>query len=269
MKILLSTDFSESARIAADYACYLAEHLKASIILFHAEPKHSKLLEQVDREIIQAAKESIHELCDELRVQTGNKIPISTAVIHNYPPEVVINEYVEQEKIDLIILGTKGATAAKKILMGSFTAAVIRHATVPVIAVPEQVNIKPIEHIAYPSSLKNIHEEIKIAAHFAQRFNAAVDVLFVVNDEDERNTDTSDILNKMQHSANYEHLSFTRIEEDNMATAIDNFVRSKNSDLLVMFFKKKNFLERLFNPNLTETMSYHTNVPLLAFKLLN
>lgn len=269
MKILFPTDFSEPARIAADYACFMAQRLKASITLFHAQPKHSKLLEQVDREIIEAAREKIASLAEELKKQTDNKILINTAVIHNYPPEEVINEFVEQEKMDLIILGTKGATGAKKILIGSFASAVVRHANIPVIAVPELVSIKPIERIAYPSSLKNINEEIKTTTLFAKRFEASVDVLFVVNEEEERNLDTTDILHTMQRISNYDKISFTKVEKEDMATAIDDFVKEQNSDLLVMFYKKKNFLERLFNPSLTETISYHTNIPLLAFKLFN
>ncbi len=48
---------------------------------------------------------------------------------------VAIVEYAEKEDVDLIVLGTKGKTGLKRILLGSVALGVVTHATCPVLVV--------------------------------------------------------------------------------------------------------------------------------------
>ena len=46
-----------------------------------------------------------------------------------------IVEYAEKENVDLIVLGTKGKTGFKRIILGSVAFGVVTHATCPVLVV--------------------------------------------------------------------------------------------------------------------------------------
>ena len=54
----------------------------------------------------------------------------------NGPPVRVILEYVEDNEIDLVVMGTHGRSGIERQLLGSVTENVVRHADVPVCCVP-------------------------------------------------------------------------------------------------------------------------------------
>lgn len=51
------------------------------------------------------------------------------------PAEYVLLEYAEKEKTDLIVVGTRGQSGFKKLLLGSVASAVVNYAHCPVIVV--------------------------------------------------------------------------------------------------------------------------------------
>ena len=62
-----------------------------------------------------------------------------------------IKRVVEDKKIDLIIMGTKGASGIKKVSMGSNTGDVITRVKCPLLAVPENSTYKTPKEIAFPT----------------------------------------------------------------------------------------------------------------------
>jgi nucleotide-binding universal stress UspA family protein len=65
-----------------------------------------------------------------------SSIQLKTQVIIS-PISVTGNivEYAEREKIDLIVIGTRGRSAFKRILLGSTASGVVTHAHCPVMVV--------------------------------------------------------------------------------------------------------------------------------------
>ncbi|ANZ61842.1 hypothetical protein AYR62_04845 [Secundilactobacillus paracollinoides] len=62
----------------------------------------------------------------------------TTSVIKTGIPKNVIVDYCQSEDIDLIVIGKSGADAINRLLIGSTTAYVVRHATVRVLVVNAQ-----------------------------------------------------------------------------------------------------------------------------------
>lgn len=65
-----------------------------------------------------------------------NNIQLKTELINSHRPvDYVLLEYAEKENIDLIVVGTRGMSGFKKILLGSIASGVVTYAHCPVLVV--------------------------------------------------------------------------------------------------------------------------------------
>jgi nucleotide-binding universal stress UspA family protein len=179
MKILVPTDFSTSSRKAIKYATFLAETLKAELILLHAVSDLSIWLEKEEQRTNAAAQAKLESLAQSIRKNYSERIKVSTFLVQQFPLNDVINNMAFKMKIDFVVIGSKGVTGAANKLIGSFAAGMIRHCNVPVIAVPESNKKKNVSGIVLPTDLLNISDEINTVVSFAKKFNAVIHVLFV------------------------------------------------------------------------------------------
>jgi nucleotide-binding universal stress UspA family protein len=70
----------------------------------------------------------------------------------------------------------------------------------------------------------------------------------------------------VKKSGSYKEIQFHEMPGLDPEEVIEKFIKDKNIDLLAMFTRKRKFFARLFNPSLTESLSYDISIPLLAFK---
>ncbi|MGA8842732.1 MAG: universal stress protein [Nitrososphaeraceae archaeon] len=146
-KILVAIDGSDIALGAAMAAIQLAEKYSAELVILYvidskiryetigddAFPRYLGSLKQV----VDVAIEKGQKLVDEVKEKVnGNKITIKTEVLLGVGSVVKeIVEYAEKEKIDLIILGTRGISGIKKVLLGSTASGVVTYSHCPVMII--------------------------------------------------------------------------------------------------------------------------------------
>jgi nucleotide-binding universal stress UspA family protein len=146
-KILVPIDGSEPSFHAAQVAISIAEKFKGKIILLHVivsplPHDYANLTglvtpKQIDKIILDARKET--NLWFE-RIKDSSKfskqIDITTEVIlTGLAAYGEIIQYTEREEVNLIVLGTRGITKFKKLLLGSTASGVITYAHCPVMVV--------------------------------------------------------------------------------------------------------------------------------------
>lgn len=72
---------------------------------------------------------------DVARTADEHGVPVETAVIEGAPAEAII-EYVDDEPVDGIVMGSEGRSGVSRMLLGSVAEAVARQSPVPVTIVP-------------------------------------------------------------------------------------------------------------------------------------
>lgn len=134
--ILVPTDGSEYSFYAAEHAVYLAKVLGARLyaisvvnapLAFHAGIHYAE--SKVDME--KAAQEAvlkIKALCDE------NGIECKEMVVEGEPKTAIVDVACKIEA-DLIVIGSIGMSALERVLIGSVSDSVLRHALCPVLMV--------------------------------------------------------------------------------------------------------------------------------------
>ena len=138
-RILVPLDGSDSSFRAAKYAIKVAKMANAEIIFMHAvvnppygDPRSAGIM-------ITAYIKEARELAELWYVKAGNmaskegvKFMAETILDVASAADSIVN-YAESKKADLIVIGTKGRTGLKRLLLGSVASGVVTHASCPVL----------------------------------------------------------------------------------------------------------------------------------------
>jgi nucleotide-binding universal stress UspA family protein len=139
-RILLPVDGSDASVNAARYALRIAKLLDADITCIHviAAPP---LLRGMNPALValyfsRAEKQSkiwiseVKQMAKKEQARVTSEIVVDVLSVPN-----AIIQYAKKQRMDLIIMGTRGRTGAKKLLLGSVASAVMAHAGCPVMLV--------------------------------------------------------------------------------------------------------------------------------------
>jgi nucleotide-binding universal stress UspA family protein len=137
-RILVPTDFSESARHALTYGVSFAREYGAELVLLHvvetltvgyASDLFPVPMAEVFQEVSTYARNELSKLAEEAR-QKG--VQVREVVVQGKPSAEIIR-VASEETIDMIVLGTHGKGVLDKALFGSTTERVVRRAPCPVL----------------------------------------------------------------------------------------------------------------------------------------
>jgi len=138
--ILYATDFSPTAESALPYVLGLAKRFGATVHALHvrfpatspvAGPEGMPQVMEAAEEQAQQESKQLHELLAGL----PHEVLISEGDIWT-----TINDTVQQQKIDLIVIGTRGRTGIGRALLGSVAEEIFRRAPCPVLTVGPHVS---------------------------------------------------------------------------------------------------------------------------------
>ena len=144
--IIIPTDFSENAFNALTCALQYFDNEEATFIIVHTyEEKEQHQLKEFD--------DQLDHLLERVEYLTDNPL-------HNFETKNIcgnfitqLNDLVDIQNADLVVMGTQGRTADRKLSFGSNTLQVIKKVKCPVLAIPLELEFKSPDHILLPSEL--------------------------------------------------------------------------------------------------------------------
>lgn len=271
-KILLPTDFSDNATNALEYAFSLFGFEGVKYILLHAytEPHGSAdMLVSINDILQKQAKEDLTKYYNQLI----KKHPEATLNIeHRLEYGSVAHKLkviVEQEAIDYIVMGTKGASGLKKAIIGSNTSSVIRRVKCSIIAVPEKASFNTIKKVALATDYEGLENTKMLAPLIELTRNNNSEILAVnITKEPVLAGRHEYEIKGMSLGREFEGIPqrFFTIDDSDVVRGIKTFVREHNVDILAMIAKKHPLFERLFNSSITKGMAMVGEVPLLIIR---
>jgi nucleotide-binding universal stress UspA family protein len=146
-KILLAVDGSKPSLDAADKAIYLSEKNRADLIVIHvisSDIRYGNIKDNTAgqlagplKQIWNMSLEKGQRYLDEVKERTFDKtVKVQTEVlvaVSSVVKEIV--EYAEKQDVDVIVIGTRGMSGLKRILLGSTSSGVVTYAPCPVLVV--------------------------------------------------------------------------------------------------------------------------------------
>jgi nucleotide-binding universal stress UspA family protein len=141
--ILVGIDGSESSIDAADYAIEMAKKDGAQVIAltvnriplssYGLATPQDEVKQSIENEDMQEFKEWLDKICQNAK---QNSVQLKKEIINSQMSvEAAIVEYAESEGVDLIVVGTRGNSGIKNMLLGSIASGVVKYATCPVMVV--------------------------------------------------------------------------------------------------------------------------------------
>ena len=273
-KILVPTDFSKNATKAITYASEVAQKTGATIYLMHSiEPTINMATMQTDSSkpkvvsertsMLKFSGDSVKALYPGVKVLThlsgGSTLD---SILH----------FSEKENIDMIIMGTTGASGLKKLFMGSVAAGTIAKTIIPVLTIPASYSVEEPDAILFATNHfeknKNILKKIM---DMSKLFYAAVHVVVFKEKDGEKYADL--IYNEEQLN---DYLSFLKetfptvifkgklLEGDDFEMSIEQYSEEQGIDIITMVTYPKSFMERLLQKSVTKQMAFHSTIPILA-----
>jgi nucleotide-binding universal stress UspA family protein len=190
--ILFATDFSPAADAAAPFAIQIARSYGAKVYGLHvnlfddytsAAPEAWAMMAEAQEK---QTKEHAHILNEQL-AGIDHEVMIGQGNIWE-----VLSKFIEDQKIDLIVLGTRGRTGIGKALLGSVAEQILRQAPCPVLTVGPHVTLPPeraakMREILYATDLAaDFPAAAPYAISLAQENQARLALLYVMEEPDGR-----------------------------------------------------------------------------------
>ncbi|WP_431160530.1 universal stress protein [Flagellimonas beolgyonensis] len=274
MRVLLPTDFSENAFHAISYA---AKFFENSTCIFYLVHTYTPPVYRVDYAMGSPGElglpDEFRYLAEEQLENTRKRIKkafdnpkhsyLTHAAFNRLEDEIL--DVVQKENIDLVIMGTQGATGAKEILFGSNTVHVMNKSNVPVIAIPADYGLHAPERILFPTDFEIDFDRANLdfLLQFAKLGHSKVYVLHVSApqgpSEDQENNRAR--MEGMMLEQNHE---FFNLPDQGLIEAINAFQQEHAIDLIAMVRNKHSFMERLFVEPIIKNMGLHSSIPFMV-----
>lgn len=267
-RILVPTDFSDTADRARDYAINLAELLNAEIFLLNTyHIPHSGATVVVDVNDL-ARETSEAEMQKQLEYIELNypEMDVRSKSVAGLAVDI-IKHVVKTEDIDLIVMGTQGTSGVVENFLGSNASATIGSVDVPIITVPGDTVVNFPSKIIVANDLTESGEEtvFNVLKQIAGNTNASLDFLFIVDDEEKANTKIERLKAANFDEAfdpNYHPFHFRN--SDNAEDGILEYIEGKDFDLLVVVCHQRNFWERIWKRSISKSLVKHAQIPILV-----
>lgn len=266
--IYLPTDFSKNAERALPFAAEIASKTGAKLTLFHASSSTMDIapsFEENKDELVREANEHFNRLIEELNQNSRYKKLNYTTILQSGQPVTSLLNQIAEDKPNLIVMGTKGATSNRNVVFGSVTTSIIEKAEVPVLAVPQGSTLDKFKKIIFTTDYKEGDlAALQQTLRFAELFHSDVHVLHVA---DQKNLESEikfrGFRDLVTSQITYEKLHFQLLYENDFFPAIADYLAEHPTSLLVMVQYKKTFWKKLAERDHSKEMAFYTHIPLL------
>lgn len=266
MKILVPVDFSDFSINAFQYAIGTARDLQAEIVLFHA----SHNIKVVDVNVMISIddlllKESNDKLNDLIKSQDTQDVSVSYISKIGLVNDL-ITEVSKKENIDFIVMGTKGASGLEEVFLGSVTSSLIRKSNVPILAIPGDAKYESLKNITIALDFKDTYaNNLSLVKQLAVKKDGEIDILHIKNTNGNADIKDDSILSLEEKLDPIKH-SYVFLEKSKTTSAILEYIKQNNPDLLIVISKAHSLFERLFHKSVSETLAMNISIPLLIMK---
>ena len=273
--VLLPTDFSDNAWNAIFTALKIFETADCNFVLLNSyEPKITNLLGNKSKErlgviydsLSKNSKAQLKKTIEYLNThhERNNHSFEFKSISNNL--ESAINEVVGEKDVDLIVMGTKGATGAKEVFLGSNTVRVIKKVRkCPIIAVPEDYDFKKLKKVVFPTDFTHTYlkRELRPLVDLVSLWKAEIYILQIAqeNQLDEDQREHMKMLSKYLKGVGH---SFHTVEMwNNVSEATAEFAKKNNADFIALIHYPHTFMEKLTREPVVRKIGFHTKIPLL------
>ncbi|GGB80673.1 hypothetical protein GCM10007424_20960 [Flavobacterium suaedae] len=274
MTIIATTDFSEIAENAVEYAAAYADVCNAQLIMFnafsypvHASNAHlsAQNFEELFNKNLERLKNKANELSEKYKVEVISESSLAyiedelIALTEKYNPAMIVMGMVDK--------------SLEQDLIGNTTTSAIKILDVPILAVPLEAKFNTLKKILFacdkPQEIpQHVIEKVKDIAHY---LNSEIEIFSVdekVNQLSEKNSDSlaENTIDEHLEGINY---YYKNVESNAVIEEIRKEIKNFNANLLIMAPREYGFWESIVHRSKTRIMASGLSIPLLSIPIKN
>lgn len=272
-KILYATDFSENSLKALPYALKIAQKHKSELIMLHVFDFPSGL-DYIDlNDVLEMRKQSVEQ--SELKMEVlleeyegGKEVKVNYIADQSISVLDSILNTIEKHKPKLLVVGTKGGSKLKELLVGSTTKKLVEKSPIPVLAIPENAGKPKFKKVMYATDFRDVDiDAIQHMLVLLRPFNSKVTLVHVTTREEHETADKMNLLKDvMSEFVKSGGIKSYLLLSNNIYYKLNSYIKENDFDLLVMLEKKPTgIIDKIFHQDLVKKMEFRSSLPLLSF----
>lgn len=273
-KILVPTDFSKEAENALKVAAQLAKRHNSEIYLLH--------MLEIPFQEVDAINSHTGALPEAMFFMKLAHQRFENVMASDYLEGITVHETIKadsnfgnvietckEHNVDMIIMGSHGASGFKEMFVGSNAEKVVRTSDIPVLVIKNEHANFNVDNFVFASDFKKDNKETyKQAVDLAQAFDAKVHLLMVNTPNNFSNT--SDAKKRIQDFIkDYPFANYTMniYNDESVEKGILNFSREIDADLIGISTHGRQGIAHFFNGSISEDLVNHAKRPVITFKI--
>ncbi len=272
-KILVPTDFSEQAENALKVAAILAKKHDAEIYLLHMMEIPTQHTDPANPQSHVPEALFFMKLAHKRFEDLINSDYLDGVTVHETVKEDIsfnkINETCEEFGVDLIVMGSHGATGMKEMFVGSNAEKVVRTSEVPVLVIKSEHKTFEIANLVFASDFKNDNKHTyKKAVKFAAAFGSKIHLLMVNTVNNFMTTYESEArINDFISDEKFENYTLNILNDRTVEQGILNFSKDIDADLIGLSTHGRQGISHFLNGSISEDLVNHSQRPVITFKI--
>lgn len=269
--ILIPTDFSNNARSALVYALKLYANEPCTFYILHS----THLTDSVSRTYItthyveqqkQLAEQKLLDLKVATELVDANVIHSVEIFLSEDDIKTAINKAIKKHSIDLVVMGTKGASNAIGFFMGSNTVTVLKNIkNCPVLIIPDEYHFVEPKQIAFSTDYNRFYDgqELMPLKYMASLFDSEIRVVHINAKKKLTEIQEYNMMMLIGYLGIHKHSLHWLPDYTKKSNAIATFIEDLQIDMLAMVNYKHGLLESFLNEPIIEKLAFQPTVPML------
>ena len=274
-RILVPTDFSKEAENALKVAAQLAKKYDAEIFLLH-------MLEIPLQQVEAIAGTGGADVPEAVFFMKLAHKKFEDTLASDYLEGINVHETVDfkerfsdiknvckNKDIDMIVMGSHGASGFKEMFIGSNTEKVVRTSDVPVLVIKNEHQDFDVNDFVFASDFKNDNKETyKQAVKLAQSFNAKLHLVMVNTASSFKTTKVAnERISSFIEGIEFDNYTVNIYNDKSVETGILNFSHDIDADLIGISTHGRQGIAHFFNGSISEDIVNHAKRPVITFKI--
>jgi nucleotide-binding universal stress UspA family protein len=269
--ILLPTDFSDNAWSAIVYALKLYVDEECTFYLLHSTKTKVSTMLNLSSKLLEILNDNamteLLNLKKQAETANANANHDFEVILSSEDLKDAIEIVVKNRNIDLVVMSTKGATAAKEFFFGSNTIKILKKMRLcPILVVPGEYDFIVPKQIAFPTDLNRFYDDIELRPlkHIADLFNSKIRIVHIYDEKKLNNIQEYNLTTLKNYLSDYEHSIHWMPEYAKKSTEINDFIKELEIDILAMVNYKHAFIEHIIKEPVIKKIGFNPIVPFLV-----
>ncbi len=269
ISVLVPTDFSKNAYNAMRYAISMMKKEMIHIVLLNTYqilPSTTEMFISIEDILKLNSEKGLKSEIEQLKKEFPNA---------NFTYDLVslygnlkngINEIIKNQTIDLVVMGTSGATGLQKLFLGSNASDIIRSIGKPVLIIPENEEISQFNNIVLAIDYKQrvdtkMMNSLKLVAGMN---NAFINIVSIVSKNEIEKIKASFDKSKVCDALKEFPHDYELIEGENVVESINLFIKEKKANMLAIIPQRLSLFESFFHKSISKELVMRAEIPMMA-----